>query len=218
MAEKTAGKELKKGFYLIIISMLAICIIGLTSLILVRNSLNIIQKNITLITDVYQPLIKSTERINSNSLEAEISLMRYIAEYDKDTALVSAQVKRLESEIEKSMAYVTTQDLKDKLINMSIIIKKIEKTVRLVATAENWNQKDELVENSFRSGEKMITLAREINEAAYKDIGKKIDDIKETNQNSIRTSNITTIILFIIFILTIINCVIIFRWWNRFQE
>lgn len=218
MAEKTAGKQLQKGFYLIIISMIIVCIVSLTSLLIVQKSLKSTQHNIELITETHQPLIKSAERINALALESELGLMRYIAEYDKDTAMVTAQVKRLGDEVDKATTFATTQELKDKLMNMSIVIKKIEKTVRMVGTVDTWDQKDELVNNSFRLGEKMITAASEIRESAYKDINKKVEEIKTSNKDSNKTSNIAEIVLILIFLVTIGNTVIVFRWWNRFQE
>ncbi len=218
MAEKTIGKQLQTGFYIIIISMVVVCTVSIISLFIVQKSLKSIQDNITLITNVYQPLIKSTERIHANSLEVELGLLRYVAEYDKDTAMVSAQVKRLTTEVDKAISIVTTQELKDKLIEMSINIKKIEKTIRLVGASEIWEQKEELVNNSFRLGEKMITVAADIKESTYNDIEKKVEEIESENSDSKQTSNIAGIVLIIIFILTIINTVIIFRWWNRFQE
>ncbi|MBI5416934.1 hypothetical protein HZA55_03155 [Candidatus Poribacteria bacterium] len=218
MAEKTAGKQLQKGFYLIIISMFIVCIVSLSSLLIVQKSLKSTQNSIELITETHQPLIKSAERINALALESELGLMRYIAEYDKDTAIVTAQVKRLSDEVDKATAFVTTQELKDKLMNMSIVIKKIEKTVRMVGSAETWDQKDELVNNSFRLGEKMITAASEIRESTYKDIDKKVGEIRNSNKDSHKTSSIAEIVLILIFLLTIGNTIIIFRWWNRFQE
>ncbi|MBI5207628.1 MAG: hypothetical protein HY934_07540 [Candidatus Firestonebacteria bacterium] len=218
MADKTPGKQLKKGFYIIISFMFGVCIISFTSIFIVQNSLKSIQKNINIIIESYQPIIKSTENINAYSLEAELGLMRYIAEYDKDISAVSAQIGRLKIELDKAMNMVKSQELKDKIINMSIIVKKMEKTVRLVVTAETWEQKDELANSSFKAGENMVKLAGEIQEAVYNDMDKKVDDIKQKNIETNQTSDITKIILFLIFILTIVNTIIIFRWWNRFQE
>lgn len=205
--EKPPGAQIKRWYMVLIILIFLINISAIISLWLVQKALHDIVNH-------HEPLIKSAELINTEILEAQLYLSRYLSEDERDLTKAYGPLDFALGEADKSLLETRDSALRKNLEEIKVAVAKFKKALgelKAAKTGRNWRQVEEFRRAAVGLGKETQNLSQQVKSAVH-------EQIKVRNNTSLLTAKIVFILLLLLFLVSIAVIGAVLYWWRRFQD
>jgi hypothetical protein len=206
-AGQPAGIQIKKWLIILVSLIVVINVLAAGSLVLLQRYVMEIQAK-------YQPVMTGAGEISAEVSRAQADLYKYLGEYQPSTAEVESRIILLEGRLEEVLQHEGSREwqgklqaIRDSLVKYRVVVRNLP----AIGAETDWSEIDE-----FRSQAVMLGQAMEEQAAVLKE--EVSARIQAKAAQARRFARVAVVACLGFLVLSTLITVLLFSWWNQFQE
>jgi hypothetical protein len=181
---------------------------------LAAGSLVVLQRYVSEIQAKYQPIMTGAGEISTQVCRAQADFYKYLGEYQPSTAEVESRILLIEERVEEVMGHEggrewhgNLETIRDSLVKYRVVVRNLP----AIGAETDWNEVDE-----FRSQAVMLGQAMEAQASTLKEEVSARIEVKAAQAQ--RFARLVVVVCLCFLALSTLITLLLFAWWNQFQE